>query len=98
MDNALILFNSKNISQYENPFTAIIFNGKQTLTLTERHATYNWIILLGNLFIIFHAKIETTTKLSFLANLGGILNLTLGISLITICEIIYYFLYKPFRI
>lgn len=43
-------FESKNMSQYDEPFTAIIFYGRQTLRVIERHATYNWITLLGRFF------------------------------------------------
>lgn len=56
-----------------------------------------WIFFVSDFYSFkFLKKANTSTMKYFYltANLGGILNLTLGISAIAIYEIIYFFIYK----
>lgn len=56
-----------------------------------------WIDLIGIIFSLMYHVCGGMIYESVSANLGGILNLTLGISVISICELFYCFGYKLFK-
>ena len=89
---------------YEKDIAVVnIFFGGSTVFGEEEETSYQMqFLIIPSIFIfIFHSsefvRSQRMTWLDFISNLGGICGLCLGVSFISVIELVYWFTLRLFR-
>ena len=86
--------NHASYNAFEHDIAVVnIFYGRSTATGWKFYST----ALLDSFYFLEYEKTPRMTEIDFISNVGGLLGLFMGFSLISLFEIIYWFIIKTFK-